>query len=236
MVDLVTMATVLANLKVHFGCSGAINQLLQALRNGELTGICDQFHGRNASNLPIYELPDKARNLALPMLFWGHVQWQKDGETLVEVANQPFDPWIFNADWRNGNFCVSGSRARGRKQIIRNARCVRLTEAEAEAFFVKRGIVSEWSISREDGPRTPSQAVARVNRRPGPKPDCDWPKAIAEVTQQCIEAGYKHPLKRGDKTAIQTLLLNWMADRDKHFSNDTAAKYANVVLEALPDG
>ena len=74
------------------------------------------------------------------MQFWGHAQWQNDGETSAVAANQPFDPWIFNADWRNGNFCVSGSRGRGRLQIVRNATGVRLGTVEADAFLAKRGV------------------------------------------------------------------------------------------------
>lgn len=72
-------------------------------------------------------------------------------------------------------------------------------------------------------------------KRPGPAPDPDWPQAIAKVTQDCIAAGYKRPLKRGDKAAIQTMLLSYMADKDKHFSDDIAAKHAATVIAALPD-
>lgn len=137
---LVALRAMLANLEKPFGYSGAVNQILQALRNGELTGICDQFHGRNASNRPIYELPDLANSLALPMQFWGYAQWQCDGETKEQPASSPYDPWIFNVDWRSGNFCLSGSRGRGRVQIISNAFGVRLRAVEAEAFLVKRGV------------------------------------------------------------------------------------------------
>lgn len=72
-------------------------------------------------------------------------------------------------------------------------------------------------------------------KRPGPAPDPDWPHAIAKVTQDCIAAGYKRSRKRGDKAAIQTMLLSYMADRDKHFSDDIAAKHAETVIAALPD-
>lgn len=77
--------------------------------------------------------------------------------------------------------------------------------------------------------------VKAARKRPGPAPDPDWPHALAKVTQDCIAAGYKHRRKRGDKAAIQTMLLNFMAAKDKHFSEDIAAKYAEKVIAALPD-
>lgn len=79
------------------------------------------------------------------------------------------------------------------------------------------------------------EQVGKERKRPGPAPDPDWPHAIAKVTQDCIAAGYTRNLWRGGKAAIQTMLLNYMADRDKHFSDDTAAKHAETVIAALPD-
>lgn len=80
-----------------------------------------------------------------------------------------------------------------------------------------------------------SENVKMARKRPGPAPDPDWPHAIAKVTQDCVAAGYKRARKRGDKAAIQTMLLSYMADRDKHFSDDIAAKHAETVIAALPD-
>lgn len=78
-------------------------------------------------------------------------------------------------------------------------------------------------------------AVNGVKQRPGPKPDPDWPAAIAAVTTQCRKADYKRPLKRGQKAGIQTMLLTFMAEqRNKHFSDDAAANYAKEVIAALP--
>ena len=151
--DLVSMGAMLRNLEKPFGFSGAINQLRQALWSGELTGVCDQFYGLNASNPPIYELPNEAENFALPKGFWGCAQWQKDGEILVQATNQPFDPWTFNADWRNGHFCVSGSRRRGQLQVVRKAKGVRLGRAEAEAFIASRGIEPEWEQAQAVWPQ-----------------------------------------------------------------------------------
>ncbi|MET3287036.1 UNVERIFIED_ORG: hypothetical protein ABIC34_003857 [Sphingomonas sp. 1057] len=74
-----------------------------------------------------------------------------------------------------------------------------------------------------------------TRRRPGPAPDPDWPEVIANVTRDCIAAGYKRPLERGAKAAISTMLLTAMAAKDKHFSDDIAAKHAKKVIEALPD-
>jgi hypothetical protein len=55
------------------------------------------------------------------------------------------------------------------------------------------------------------------------------------VTKDCIAAGYQNPLRRGDKAAIQTMLLSFMAEKDKHFSDDIAAKHATKVIAGLPD-
>jgi len=91
------------------------------------------------------------------------------------------------------------------------------------------GTIAKW-IGRTDIATAPAP-----RKRPGPAPDPDWPHAIAKVTQDCIAAGYKRTRKRGDKAAIQTMLLSYMGDRDKHFSEDIAAKHAETVIAALPD-
>lgn len=77
--------------------------------------------------------------------------------------------------------------------------------------------------------------ATKGRKRPGPAPDPDWPHAIAKVTEDCVAAGYKRLRKRGDKAAIQTMLLNFMADKDKHYSDDAAAKHAETVIASLPD-
>lgn len=82
--------------------------------------------------------------------------------------------------------------------------------------------------------KCPSDANTR-KRKPGPAPDPVWPEVVAKVSNECIAAGYSRPLKRGDKAAIATMLLSAMAELDKHFSEDTAAKHALKVIEALPD-
>lgn len=81
----------------------------------------------------------------------------------------------------------------------------------------------------------PSAKPSEKRKRPGPAPDPDWPDAITKVTKDCIAAGYQKPLKRGDKAAIQTMLLSFMAEKDKHFSDDIAAKHATKVIARLPD-
>lgn len=83
--------------------------------------------------------------------------------------------------------------------------------------------------------REKSENVTKGRKRPGPAPDPDWPHAIAKVTKDCIAAGYKRTRKRGDKAAIQTMLLTYMSDRHKYFSDDIAAKHAETVISALPD-
>ena len=79
------------------------------------------------------------------------------------------------------------------------------------------------------------QPSSKSRKKPGPPPDPDWPAAIAKVTEDCIAAGYKKPLARGCKAAIQTMLLNFMAEKDKHFSDDIAAKHVTQVIAGLPD-
>ena len=92
-----------------------------------------------------------------------------------------------------------------------------------------------WHAATSVSPKPNNETKPKTERkRPGPAPDPDWPLAIAKVTQDCIAAGYRRPLKRGDKAAIQTMLLNVMAAKDKHFSDDIAAKHAEKVIPALP--
>jgi hypothetical protein len=81
--------------------------------------------------------------------------------------------------------------------------------------------------------KCPSDLKAR-KRKPGPAPDPAWPEVVARIVKECILAGYRHPLRRGNKAAIATMLLSAMAEQNKHFSEDTAAKYALEVIEALP--
>lgn len=109
-------------------------------------------------------------------------------------------------------------------------------EGRGRPVLLSRQAFDRWRNSRvaTEMPKEPID-LGKVKKLPGPAPDPDWPAAIAKVTQDCIKAGYKKPLKRGDKAAIQTMLLSFMADKDKHFSDDTASKYAQKVIEALPD-
>lgn len=102
--------------------------------------------------------------------------------------------------------------------------------------LLSRQAFEAWraTLSTINQPETRGQ-TGNGRKRPGPAPDPDWPHAIAKVTQDCIAAGYTRPLKRGGKAAIQTMLLSYMADKDKHFSDDIAAKHAKTVIAALPD-
>lgn len=187
---LVAMRATLTNLENHFGFLGAIYQLLQALRSGELTGICDQFHGQNASNRPIYELPDEAADFVLPKQFWGYAQWQNEGETTVQAANQPFDPWVFNADWHNGNFCASGSRGRGNIPIFRKAMGVRLRMSEAEAFLTIRGMSPDWAEAKlgyiDSGNRSIQAADSRSNHAAS-GPDSDELPSDEKIFEKMLE-------------------------------------------------
>ena len=91
------------------------------------------------------------------------------------------------------------------------------------------------ALPAESAGDEPSQITSQRRKTPGPDPDPDWPGAIMKVTADCIAAGYTKPLKRGDKAAIQNLLLSAMAEKDKHPSDDTARKYAEQVIVQLPD-
>jgi hypothetical protein len=82
----------------------------------------------------------------------------------------------------------------------------------------------------------PSDCVDKEPRRkPGPAPDPAWPEVMAKVTKDCMAAGYRKPLKRGQLAAVGTMLLSEMAGRDKHFSEDTARTYAKQIIASLPD-
>lgn len=102
--------------------------------------------------------------------------------------------------------------------------------------LLSRQAFGAWraSLPASSQPEKLEQA-GKGRKRPGPAPDPDWPHAIAKVTEDCVAAGYKRTRKRGDKAAIQTMLLSYMADKDKHFSDDIAAKHAETVIAALPD-
>lgn len=90
-------------------------------------------------------------------------------------------------------------------------------------------------VAKDPPPDLEGQLPIKLRKRPGPKPDPDWSKAVAEVTPTCIAAGFKQPLKRGEKAAIQTMLLNFMENRNKFPSDDSARKYAGQVIKQLPD-
>lgn len=103
----------------------------------------------------------------------------------------------------------------------------------ANIQFKREHILAIFPPIASDPSEMAPPRIAR--KRPGPAPHPDWPNAIAKVIQDCIAAGYTRPLKRGGKAAIQTMLLSYMADKDKHFSDDIAAKHAKAVIAALPD-
>jgi hypothetical protein len=105
-------------------------------------------------------------------------------------------------------------------------------------MFIKK---RDWDqvVSNLGGTSQPEASArpqgTRPRRKPGPQRDPDWSDVISEVTRECINAGYKRPPLRGQKAAIQNMLLNLMAERNKDFSEDTARTYAKEVIAALPD-
>ena len=76
MSEIVPLGDVLQQSESTFGFSGAILQLLQALRQGEVIGICSEFYGLNASAFSGATFPDEAFDLALPTAFWAVQTWQ----------------------------------------------------------------------------------------------------------------------------------------------------------------
>ncbi len=97
-----------------------------------------------------------------------------------------------------------------------------------ERFIAERG-------EAKQAPYAAKQPSNATRKKPGPAPDPYWPEAIARVTQECVAAGYKKPLRRGERAAIQSMLLDFMARKNKHPSDDTARKYAKDVIDNLPD-
>lgn len=131
--------------------------------------------------------------------------------------------------WRGGAVVYFGGAA-----VLVSAKS-RLTAWAFDIAIHRADLLAAFPAPPSD--HEPSEPVAQkpARRRPGPAPDSDWPEVIASVTKACIAAGYKRPLKRGGKAAISTMLLSAMAEKDKHFSEDIAAKHATKVIEALPD-
>lgn len=109
--------------------------------------------------------------------------------------------------------------------------CVDWLNGNFTVQFSSAEVIAAFQPTEREKP----EKTTKWRKRPGPPPDPDWPHAIAKVTQDCIAAGYKRPLNRGDKAAIQTMLLSYMADKCKYFSDDIAAKHAEKVIAALPD-
>lgn len=110
----------------------------------------------------------------------------------------------------------------------------------AEIFSARGDGWRDVEVSRADlirvfPPSRKPTAKSTARRKPGPQADPDWPGAVDAVTRQCVAAGYTKPPKRGDKAAIATMLLGFMAQKEKYPSEDSAAKYAEAVIAQLPD-
>lgn len=187
------------------------------------------------------------------------IKWPTDPEELTQARRD----WVKCAIMgdKAANF-LQFLIADGALQLwrIHEAREVAVTPVKLDSGNVKNGIYksferpepdmqgaflwvkrTDWALilsAIEAAPQpdaTGDSAPAKARKKPGKAPDPDWPHAIAKVTQDCIAAGFRHPLIRGNKAAIQTMLLSYMANRDKHFCDDTARKHANSVIAALPD-
>lgn len=112
-----------------------------------------------------------------------------------------------------------------------------LSEWACDIAVNRPGLWATFPANEDAGdPAEAVYAAARTPRKkPGPAPDPDWPAAIAKVTKDSVAAGYARPLKRGEKAAIQAMLLSAMAENNKHPSDDSARKYADQVIVQLPD-
>lgn len=151
--------------------------------------------------------------------------------------------------WRVGNLGLVLEACPGydvRKH--RNRLPARVTGVRVNAVDLKRlidGLPPVRAISTTGDPTqaldaliaVPADAtpIAKERVAPGPKPDPDWDWAVFHVIKSSIDAGYSKALKRGDRAAIETQLLEKMGERKKHPSPDSARKYAVRVINALPD-
>lgn len=82
----------------------------------------------------------------------------------------------------------------------------------------------------------PAEVPKPMRKKPGPKPHPLWQPAVEHVTSQCIKAGYKKPLKRGDKAAIQGMLLSYITENGgPTFSEDAARMHSAKVIDQLPE-
>ena len=155
-------------------------------------------------------------NGIIPGMFW--FKWLSSVFSPLRETPTFLEEWQ-DVDWVVGDFSIPT------RDVLDSSHAQGVTISELDLYDV---FGTKRTGKRQDRPKV-------KKRRPGPPPDPDWPAAIAKVTQDCIAAGYKIPIKRGDKAAIQTMLLSFMAEKDKHFSEDTAATHANKVIAALPD-
>jgi hypothetical protein len=150
---------------------------------------------------------------------------------------------LARGDWRGGTVIYSDGGAQlvsAKNQLVTWAFDIAVSRDDLVTAFpsseanerVDLGLYS-GGITYELEPLSGEPRAAKIRRKPGPKADPDWTDAIAVVTEECVAAGYQRPLERGQKAAICTMLLSKMADKDKHFSDDAAAKYATQVIAAL---
>lgn len=139
-------------------------------------------------------------------------------------------------DWTAGDFKYLGGRVLSTDFDLRPGEILAVQFEIAGlpcADQIRAEIARPGSISSTT---RQSQLVTEITRKkPGPSPDNDWATAIAQVTKDCIIAKYYIPLKRGQKAAIQTMLLSAMSAMGKDFSDDTARNYAKSVIEQLPE-
>jgi len=124
-------------LEPSLGLAGARQQILVALRSGEITGVCKSFVGMNPNSFSNSEYPEAAKGYRLPTGFWAPTSWSVDGEQTM--SSRASDPWSTNTSWERGDFTISGSRRRGSIGIVQRAIGVTIARAEASSLLRKLG-------------------------------------------------------------------------------------------------
>jgi hypothetical protein len=82
-------------------------------------------------------------------------------------------------------------------------------------------------------------SVTPTKVSPGPNKDPIVIEAIEYVTQQCLNAGYKIPLKRGEYQSFKDQIMSRISEKSNHAmtrSDRALRNYADEVYQALPKG
>lgn len=139
------------------GALAARQQLVIALRSGEIKSVCATFHGVNPRAYCGVAYPDSAQNFEISADFWRPSTWALDGENLLSVDDRG-DRWTTCAAWDRGDFSLSGSYRRGRLPVMRRAVGVTLSRASANTLLTRYGVPTSALVSGER--MSPNEATA----------------------------------------------------------------------------